>query len=94
MVLASQESDVSKVTRSEGKTRCPGLAEDVGSLMPQGSQSLFKFNHSKHRHTVLNGFDNETIIKAYDVDSKKKNSIGKTCCCQPSIFLYSTSDGF
>jgi hypothetical protein len=59
--------------------------------MPPGNQSLFEFNHSKHHHTVLNGFDNETIINVYDVDSKKKNSIGKTCCCQPSILLY---DGF
>jgi hypothetical protein len=90
MVLASRKSDVSNETRSEatGETRrepfkcglanAPGMAEDVGSSMPKTRQSLFKFKHSKHHHTLLDGFDNETIIKVCNVDSKKKNSIGKT----------------
>jgi 3-hydroxybutyryl-CoA dehydrogenase len=67
----------------------------VGSSMPPKTrQSLFKFKHSKHHHTLLNGFDNETIAKVCNVDSKKKNSAGKTCCYQPSILLYPRSDGF
>jgi hypothetical protein len=106
MVLASQESDVSNVTRSEarrdalellkGLAQCPGIAEDVGrSLMSQRKPITLQLQSLKAPpHREFNGFDNETIIKVYDADSKKKNSIGKTCCYQPPILLYPTSDSF
>jgi hypothetical protein len=55
---------------------------------------LFGFKRSKHHHIVPNGFDNETIVKVYDVGSRKDNRISKACCSQPSILLHLTSNGF
>lgn len=76
-----------------GLANAPGMAENVGTSMPKASITL-QIQAFKHHHTLLNGFGNETIIKVCNVDSKKKNSVGKTCCYQPSILLYPPSDGF
>jgi hypothetical protein len=105
-LLASRELDVSNENALRGMARrversllnvawpTPREWPRLSEAQCSRHQLLLKFKRSKHHHTLLNGFDNETTIKVCNVDSKKKNSIGKTCCYQPSILLYPPSDGF